>query len=146
MPRRPKNPRAGVPLPAPYARLIDRDAQFGHRMRAWREEQGVTQDRLRELLEQHTDYQPESTTSVSRLELGKAWPNLWVVEAMARLDATVAGGGGRVLSVSNGKPCALAGHAHSSSATMESTRTRPPASRTADRASGPPVERRAESA
>lgn len=97
MPRRPKNPRAGVPLPAPYARLIDRDAQFGHRMRAWREEQGVTQDRLRELLEQHTDYQPESTTSVSRLELGKAWPNLWVVEAMARLDATVAGGGGRGL-------------------------------------------------
>lgn len=94
---RPISPRAGIPLAGQYERLATRDGQFGARMRAWRQEQQLTQDGLTELLRLHTDYQPDSKTTISRLESGRAWPNLWIVEAMARLDAVIEGAGGRGL-------------------------------------------------
>ena len=55
------------------------------------------QQGLLEALELHTDYRPDCKTTISRLELGKAWPNLEIVRALATLDATLDGGGGRGL-------------------------------------------------
>ena len=51
------------------------------------------QQGLLEALELHTDYRPDCKTTISRLELGKAWPNLEIVRALATLDATLDGGG-----------------------------------------------------
>lgn len=71
------------------------------------------QQGLLEALELHTDYRPDCKTTISRLELGKAWPSLEIVRALAKLDATLEGGECQCQPVmSAARPCNVAGQGH----------------------------------